>query len=383
MTNNLQFAKATKEQARARIALIGPSGCGKTYTALKMAEVLGKKVALIDTENASASKYADQFSFDTLALTTFAPQTYVKAIEAAEQAGYDVLIIDSLSHAWAGKEGALQQVDRATVKYKGNSFAAWRDVTPHHNAFVDAMVWCKSHLVVTMRSKTEYVVQADAKGKMAPKKVGTAPIQRDGLEYEFDIVGDMDIDHNLVITKTRCPAVDGVVVNKPGHELAQTILDWLTEGTPPAEKPTEPKATEEPRESPETKPETKPIKKESTKVESGAGPQAMKLKLIAAAGMKENAGWTGPPTTDLVQKFSAVMNGVLGGDDERHTWLKWTYGAPTGSTKEVTGAKLQVVLDELNPTYTNKKWVPTNEEAVKSIKAMYQEALKGKGAENE
>ena len=106
----LQFTKATKEQAKARIALIGPSGCGKTYTALKMAEVLGKRIALIDTENASASKYADQFAFDTLALTTFAPQTYVEAIQVAENGGYDVLIIDSLSHAWAGKEGTLQPV---------------------------------------------------------------------------------------------------------------------------------------------------------------------------------------------------------------------------------------------------------------------------------
>ena len=107
--------------------------------------------------------------------------------------------------------------------------------------------------------------------------------------------------------------------------------------------------------------------------QSGTGPQATKLKLIAEAGIKENSGWTGPPTMDLVQKFAATMNGILGGDKERHAWLKWTYGVE--SSKEVTGAKLQVVLDMLNPTYTDKKWIPTNKEATESIKAMFKQAL--------
>src|SRR3990172_8628166 len=108
----LQFAPATKEKSKARIALIGPSGSGKTYTALSLAAGLGSAIGLIDTENGSASKYADDFKFSTLSLTEFSPATYVEAIKAAEQAGFDVLIIDSLSHAWMGRGGALEMVER-------------------------------------------------------------------------------------------------------------------------------------------------------------------------------------------------------------------------------------------------------------------------------
>lgn len=103
----------------------------------------------------------------------------------------------------------------------------------------------------------------------------------------------------------------------------------------------------------------------------GTGPQATKLKLIADAAIKENAGWTGPPSMELIQKFAPVMNGILGGDKERHTWLKWTYGEY--SSKDITGAKLQAVLDFLKPTYTDKKWIPTQN--VEAIKAMLKQAL--------
>lgn len=234
----LQFQKATKEQAKARIALMGPSGSGKTYTALKLACGLGDKVAVVDTENGTASKYADEFNFSTLNLTEFSPLTYVDAIHAAEEAGFDVLIIDSLSHAWMGKGGALEMVDReASRSNSNNSFTAWRKVTPLHNALVDALVQCRIHLIVTMRTKTDYVLQPNDKGKMEPKKVGLAPVQRDGLEYEFDIVGDMDLDHNLIVSKTRCRLLDGYVGHKPDEKLAQTIKSWLSDGTAPQPKP--------------------------------------------------------------------------------------------------------------------------------------------------
>jgi len=252
------FEKATKEKIKARIALIGPSGGGKTYTALRLAAALGDRVAVIDTENNSACLYADEFSFDTLALESVSPQSYVQAIHAAEQAGYDVLIIDSLSHAWAGKDGALAMADKGAAKYRGNTFAAWRDVTPHHNALVDALVHCKCHLIAGMRSKTEYIIEKDNKGKSRPVKVGMAPIQRQGMEYEFDIVGDLDLDHNLIISKTRCKALDGQVIALPGEELGQAILNWLAAGIEPEphQKPSEPESAgvtgETPPESPET-----------------------------------------------------------------------------------------------------------------------------------
>lgn len=228
-----EFKEATKEQAKARIALIGPSGSGKTYTGLRMAEGLGDKIAVIDTENSSASKYADEFKFSTLALIEFSPQTYIQAIQAAEKAGFDVLIIDSLSHAWMGKGGALEMVDKAAKRYQGNSFAAWRDVTPHHNNLVDALVHCQCHLIVTMRTKTDYVVQQNDKGKMEPKKIGLAPIQREGLDYEMDVVGDLDLDHNLIITKTRCRHLDNETISKPGKETAEVIKAWLSDGEEP------------------------------------------------------------------------------------------------------------------------------------------------------
>ena len=145
--------------------------------------------------------------------------------------------------------------------------------------------------------------------------------------------------------------------------IAQQMYEWIMAEEPLATKPLEPESEESVDESP--------------KVLSGTGPKATKVKLLASAAFKETSGWTGPPTMDLVQKFAAVMNGILGGDKERHTWLKWTYGVE--SSKEVTGAKLQAVLDILKPTYADKKWTPTNEEAVESIKAMFRQALKDAG----
>jgi hypothetical protein len=228
---NFTFSTASKKQSRLRLALVGPSGSGKTYTALTLATNLGHKVAVIDTERGSASKYADLFKFDVLELDTFSPDTYVEAIHAAERAGYDVLVIDSLSHAWMGKDGALEQVDRVAKRNQsGNNFMAWRDVTPMHNALVDAMLQSNCHIIGTMRAKTEYVIEENEKGKKVPRKIGMAPVQRDGLEYEFDVVADMDIDNNLIVTKTRCPALAGQAIRKPGKPLADTLKAWLTDG---------------------------------------------------------------------------------------------------------------------------------------------------------
>jgi AAA domain-containing protein len=233
----MAFQKATKKQARLRLALIGPSGSGKTYSALAIASGLapGGRVAVIDTERASASKYADAFSFDACELETFHPQRYIDAIVEAERAGYDVLVIDSLSHAWMGKEGALEQVDRVAARNKaGNSFGAWREVTPMHHALVDAILRSRCHVIATMRVKTEWVLERDEKtGRTAPRKVGLAPVQRDGVEYEFDVVGDLDAA-SLVITKTRCKALHQAVIREPGAPLGATLRQWLTDGAPAA-----------------------------------------------------------------------------------------------------------------------------------------------------
>ncbi len=229
----MQFTKATAHQSRLRLALIGPAGSGKTYSALNVAQHLGSKVAVIDTERGSASKYASLFGFDVLELTTFSPQTYVAAIQAADAAGYDVLVIDSLSHAWMGKGGALEMVDNAAKRSQSNnSFTAWRDVTPHHNAMIDAILACRAHVILTLRAKTEYVQEKDKDGKTVIRKVGLAPIQRDGLEYEADVVGDLDQSHTLVVTKSRCPELTDAVIPKPGKELADQLRAWLGQGEP-------------------------------------------------------------------------------------------------------------------------------------------------------
>lgn len=226
------FKRATKSQIKLRLALIGVSGGGKTYSSLSIASYLGKSIALIDSEHGSASKYADLFNFDTCELTSFHPQNYIDAINAAS-GSYDVLIVDSLSHAWIGKDGTLEQVDRiAKRSQSSNTFAAWRDVTPLHNQLVETMLSCRSHLIVTMRSKTDYVMEEyeyQGKKKTRPVKVGLAPIQRDGLEYEFDVVGDLDKDNNLIITKSRCPVLSGQVIRKPGKDIAYTLRAWMGE----------------------------------------------------------------------------------------------------------------------------------------------------------
>lgn len=217
-----------------RLGLAGPAGSGKTYTALAIATELGfEKIGVIDTENRSARRYAKSFGrrFHSLELDHFSPRDYIEAIRAAEAAGIEVLIIDSLSHAWMGKGGVLEMVDHSARRQaKGgtpNSFSGWREVTPEHNRLVEALIHAKMHLIVTLRVKTEYVVEEDGRGKKVPRKVGLAPVQREGLEYEFDVVGDITMEHELLITKSRCSALSDAVIRKPGEEMAKTLREWL------------------------------------------------------------------------------------------------------------------------------------------------------------
>jgi len=234
----VQFTKAIKHEEKLRLALIGPAGSGKTYTALSIAQCLGERVALMDTEHGSAAKYADLFNFDTIAPDNFAVEVYIDAIKAAEAAGYGVLILDSLSHAWAGKGGLLEFVDTETAKSRShNAFSeGWRKATPKHNELIDTMLACDLHLIVTMRTKTEYVVEKDEKGRSTPRKVGLQPIQRDGLEYEFDVVADLDQDNNMVIGKTRCPVLTGKMFNKAGQQVADILKGWLSGAPKEAKK---------------------------------------------------------------------------------------------------------------------------------------------------
>jgi hypothetical protein len=245
----LQFQKATKRQAKLRLALVGPAGSGKTYTALSIAQHLGSRIAVLDTESGSASKYADIFAFDTVSPETFEPNLCTETIHGAESNGYDVLIIDSWSAFWAGTGGALEQIDIATKRSRsGNKFTdGWGEVTPMQTRMVDAILRSKIHIIATMRTKTEYVIEENERGKKIPRRIGLQPIQRNGMEYEFDVVADLDIDNNMVIGKTRCSALRGKVYQCAGKDVAGVLSAWLTDGAPmPEEKPA-PKANGTPK----------------------------------------------------------------------------------------------------------------------------------------
>jgi nucleoside-triphosphatase THEP1 len=231
------FQKARRVNRKARIALDGVSGSGKTFTALQLAKGLaaGGKVAVIDTENESSTLYSDEVDFDVMSLDQGhrLPADFTAAIKEAVAGGYAVLVIDSLSHAWAG---ALELVDKVAAREAASSsrskdsFGAWKTVTPEHNKLVDALLFSPIHVIVTMRSKTEYVVTKQDNGKSKIEKLGLKPIQRDGVEYEFDFFGAMD-GACLTWTKSRCRKLaDAGTYLRPDYRLGETILEWLNSG---------------------------------------------------------------------------------------------------------------------------------------------------------
>lgn len=226
----IEFAPATKKASKARIALCGPSGSGKTYTGLSLATALSDRVAVIDTERGSASKYVglNGWQFDTVTPDKFSPLSLVETLGVAAGAGYGVVLIDSLSHYWMGSDGMLEQVDKRGRN--GNNFSGWKEVRPDERKMIDALLTYPGHVIVTMRSKTEYVIEENERGKKVPRKVGMKPEQRDGIEYEFDVIGDLDLDNRLAITKTRISSLAGESFLHPGVELAATISDWLADG---------------------------------------------------------------------------------------------------------------------------------------------------------
>lgn len=228
------FQTATRQQSKLRMTLDGPAGSGKTYTALRFAHALanGGRIAVIDTERGSASKYAGEapdgipWAFDTLQLLQFSPEKYTEGIVAAGRAGYSVLVIDSLSHAWEGSGGALDMKQRA-----GESWSAWRNVTPIHNRMVDAILQSPCHVITTMRSRMEYIQETDERGKVTIRKVGLSPIQRPGMEYEFDLVCDIDYAHIMTVSKSRCSSVADLKLEKPGPEFMRLVVEWLQSGS--------------------------------------------------------------------------------------------------------------------------------------------------------
>ncbi len=220
--------KAERRQAKLRLALIGVSGSGKTLGAIKLALGMGIKPIVIDTEKKSADLFAHVGEYDVLELDEpYTPERYINAIKQCEQAGYGIIIIDSLSHAYAGEGGVLEMHQDATNASKSkNSYTAWREITPWHNKLINAILHSSAHIIATMRVKTAYEV-ADVNGKKTPIKIGLAPVQREGVEYEFTVVLDIDKESHLYSsTKDRTQLFEG----KHGQltiETGKQLMDWL------------------------------------------------------------------------------------------------------------------------------------------------------------
>lgn len=226
---SIQIRKAERRKARLRLGIAAPSGAGKTFSSLLMAFGLGGKVGLIDTEHGSGDLYAHLGDYDIINIEApYEVSKYIQAIKAFEQAGYSTIIIDSLSHAWAGDGGLLEKQGKIADR-GGNGYAAWRTITPEHNNLVDAMLKSPCHIIATMRAKQDYVLETNDKGKQTPKKVGLAPVQRDGMEYEFTVMLDIDMQHIASASKDRTGLFDGKFF-KITPDTGNTLLSWLETG---------------------------------------------------------------------------------------------------------------------------------------------------------
>lgn len=227
----MQFKKAERVTRPLKLAITGPSGSGKTLSSLRMAHGIGGKVALIDTENSSASLYSDRHDFDTVTLAPpYTTAKYIDAMKLASDLGYNVVIVDSISHAWAGDGGLLSQKESADAR-GGNQYTNWAPITKQQEAFKSFILNYPNHLICTMRSKQDYVLVGDERGKQKPQKVGMAPIQREGMEYEFDTVFDVAMNHEAQTSKDRTGLFDGqafVIDESTGKK----IMEWKKNDKP-------------------------------------------------------------------------------------------------------------------------------------------------------
>lgn len=336
------FRKAERRKAKLRCGLAGPSGSGKTYSALQIAFGLGGKIALIDTENGSGDLYAHLGDYDVLTLQApFTPDKYIDGIKAAERAGYATVIIDSLSHAWAGEGGLLDQHGRIADSGKGNSYTAWRTITPKHNALVEAMLQSSCHVIATMRTKTEYIVEKSDRGKDVPRKVGLAPIQRDGMEYEFTVFFDLSADHTASSSKDRTSLFDGLYF-RPTQETGVKLLRWLNEGgeavAPPASG-----QFPAPQGTPESAPPGATGPPQGQDCARDAGQPTPPATTPAGAPPAE------PVTDAQLKKIHAAFNDLgITDKNSRRSWIAVCLGRQAiSSTKDISKAEASAVIDAL------------------------------------
>lgn len=226
----MQLQKATRAKAKIRLGLSAVSGGGKTYSALLIAHGLcgsWDKVAVIDTENNSAHLYAHLGDFNVLQLDApYPPERYIEAIKTCENAGMEVIIIDSITHEWDGKGGIIEISNSMT----GNSFTNWAKLTPRHQAFIDAILSSKCHIITTVRRKQDYEMTKDKDGKVKVEKAGLKEVTREGFEYELTVNLELDVKHNATASKDRT----GLFIDKPAfvpsEETGKLIRQWCESG---------------------------------------------------------------------------------------------------------------------------------------------------------
>jgi hypothetical protein len=233
----MQFRTAERRQAKLRLGISAPSGAGKTYTSLLIAMGMNPDtIAMIDTEHGSGDLYSHLTPYQILTLDApYTPSKYIEAIKLAEKE-FDalnknvVIIVDSLSHAWAGAGGVLDIHNAVTKSSRsGNSWMAWREVTPQHDLLVNTILQSPAHIIATVRSKQAYAMKEGDKG-MSVEKLGLEPIQRDGMEYEFTVFADMSVYHIMTVTKDRTELFSINEPFKPGVDTGEKLLEWLESG---------------------------------------------------------------------------------------------------------------------------------------------------------
>ena len=307
------FKKAVRSQAKLKLAITGPSGSGKTFSALRLARGIAPKgkIALIDTENNSASLYSDGFDFDSAPIDPpYTIDKYIKAIKAAEEAGYDVLIVDSLTHAWAGEGGLLQQKEQLDAR-GGNSYTNWAKMTPLQEKFIAALLHSKIHIIATIRSKQDYVLQENKSGKQAPVKVGMAPVQRDGLEYEFTAVLDVAMNHEAAASKDRTGLFDGKIMML-SETHGEMLRQWM-EGAQPSV-------------------ETEPAKEIIVPPKEPAQPKFDRGLIVKAA---KKHGWMNEHVTQFIRAAYNVESTVSMTDTQLEDLLAAIEGMPPKDAIEI------------------------------------------------
>jgi hypothetical protein len=247
---SLQLTKARRSKAYLKLGMSAPSGAGKTLSSILLGyglvkeahpdwtdEQIWEHIAIIDTENGSGQLYVgtEHYNvnigvYNVITLQPpFEAEKYIQAIELCKEAGMEVCIIDSTTPLWSGAGGLLEQQNNA-AKRGGNSYTAWRDITPMHNRFVDAMLQTPMHIIATMRSKQEYVQEKDSNGKTNIRKVGMEPEQRKGMEYEFTIFLEINNEHEAFGAKDRTSQFDQKTF-KITPEHGKQLMRWLEGGT--------------------------------------------------------------------------------------------------------------------------------------------------------